>query len=64
MPRLGAGDSPGLPSREGVVPGVDGALERSVFMGSDAAFVDGVPRENGCIFDKSGLLFCDSGVFH
>ena len=64
MLRLGAGDSPGLPSREGIFPSVDGALKRGVFVGSDVAFVDGVPRENGCIFDKSGLLFCDSGVFH
>ena len=63
VPRLGAGDSPGLPNREGVVRGVDGALKRGVFAGPDVSFVDSVPRENGCIFDKSSF-FCESGVFH
>ena len=64
VPRLGADSSPGLSNREEVVPGVDGALKRSVFAGSDVSFVDGVPKESGCILDKSGFLLCDSGVFH
>ncbi|KAF9650195.1 hypothetical protein BDM02DRAFT_3112430 [Thelephora ganbajun] len=64
VPRLGAGDSPRLPNREGVVPSIDGTSKRGVFAGPGAASVDGVPRENGCIFDKSSFLFCDSGVFH
>jgi len=58
--RLGACDSPRLPNREGVVPG---ALKRDVFDGSDVSFGDGIPRENGCIFDGSGF-FCGSWVFH
>lgn len=58
------GDSPGLPNREGVIPSVDGALKRGVFAGSDVAFVGRIPRENGCIFDKSGFFLCDSVVFH
>jgi len=64
VPRLGAVSSPGLPSREGTVPGIDGTLRRGVFAGSDVSFVDGVPKENGCIFDKSGFLLCDSTVLH
>ena len=63
VPMLGVEDSPGLSNREGVIPGVDGVLKRGVFADSDVSFVDGIPRENGCIFDKSGF-FCDPGVFH
>lgn len=63
VPRLGAGDSPDLPNREWVVPDVEGTLERGVLAGSDVSFVESIPRESGCIFDKSGL-FCESGVFH
>ena len=58
--RLGACDSPGLPNSEGVVPG---ALKRDVFDGSDVSFGGRIPRENGCIFDRSGF-FCGSCVFH
>jgi len=64
VPRPGAGDSPDLPNREGVVPSVGGAWKRGGFAGSGVAFVGRVPRENGCILDKSGFFFCDSGVFH
>ena len=64
VPRFGASRSPGLPNREGVAPGVGGAPKRGVFAGSDVAFVNGVSRENGCIFDKSGFLFRDSGLSH
>jgi hypothetical protein len=63
VPRLGAGDSLGFPNREGVVPDVDGALKRGVFVDPDVSFVGSVPRENGCIFDKSNF-FCGSSVFH
>jgi hypothetical protein len=64
VPRLGMGNSPGLPNREGVFPGVDSAPGGGVSVDPDVAFVDGVPRENGCILDKSGFLFCDPDVFH
>lgn len=58
VPRLEAGGSPDLPKRE------NDALRGGVLADSDVGFVDGVPRENGGIFDKSGFFFCDSGVFH
>lgn len=64
MPRLRVGDSPGLLNSEGVFPTVGGAPKKGGFTGSDVAFVDGVPRENGCIVDKSGFLFRNSAVFH
>lgn len=64
VPRLGTGDPPGLPTRERVFPNVGAPPGRGVFVGSGVAFVDVVPRENGCIFDKSGFFFCDSDVFH
>lgn len=54
VPRLG----------EGVTPSVDGAPKRGIFAGSEIASEGGVPRENGCIFDRSGFFFCDPGVFH
>lgn len=63
IPRPGVGGSLGLPNREGVVTSVDGPPKSGFFAGSMVAFADGVPRENGCIFDKSGFLFCPD-VFH
>ena len=60
MPRSGAGD---LPVMEVVVPGVDDVPKRGVFAGSDVASAGDVPRENGCIFDRSGFFF-DPVVFH
>lgn len=62
VPRLGTGGSPGLLNKE-TVPDINEVSKRGVFVGPHVSFVDGTPRENGCIFDKSGFL-CDSGVFH
>lgn len=62
VPRLETGGSPGLPNEE-AVPDINEVLKRGVFVGADASLVGNIPRENGCIFDKSDF-FCDSGVFH
>ena len=61
---LGVGDSPELPNGGVALPSVDVRPKRDVFVGSGVAPVGSAPRENGCIFDKLGLLFCDSDVFH
>ena len=64
VPRLGVDGSPGLPNREGVVTSADPAPKSGVVACSGAASVDFVRRKSGCIFDKSGFLFCDPGVSH
>lgn len=63
-PGLGAVDSPSLLNGEGPVPGDDSTPKRGFLAGSETALAGSIPRENGCIFERSGLLFCKFGVSH